>query len=110
MDYFIFLELTPECVNTFPSPRPVVLDVDACFLPLPESHFLFFRLPSFLYKSHPTPIPVTVQAFSSDFGHFFRFHGGVEIKYRVQFWVRGDINSRRQSGQVNRKLRPPGDD
>lgn len=71
--------------------------------------FSFACLPSSI-SPIPPPIPVTVQAFSSDFGRFFRFHGGIEIKYRVQFWVRGDINSRRQSDQENRKLRPPGDE
>lgn len=87
MDYFIFLELTPECLfppfcglgcgcMLFASPR----------VPFP---FSFTYFPSSVSPTHHHSSHFT-GFFSSDFG----FHGDVEDEYCVKFWVYGDINSR----------------
>lgn len=60
MDYFIFLELTPECIF-FPFLWSRMWMHVFCLSQSPIS--FFFRLTSFLYKSHPTPIPVIHRLF-----------------------------------------------
>lgn len=82
MDYFIPLELTPECVFS-----PFCGFGCGCmFLACPRVPFpfSFTHLPS-LKSPHP-PVPAIAQEFSSDLS-FFDFHGGVQTESCFPFWV-----------------------
>lgn len=91
MDYFIFLELTPEYVF----PPFCGLGCRCMFSASPRVPFPF----SFTYfpssiSPIPPPFPLLHRCFLVTYVCFFGFPGGVQIKYCVQFWVHGDSSSR----------------